>query len=87
MKNCLSMIRRILLGSATVAVGTFAVLVLIGLWEHHALEATALGLRGIYERYSAFQAGLTNDVTAYREAAETAPLPANTTGQSAAFEE
>ena len=45
-----------------------AVLVFIGLWERHAQEATALGFSGIYERYLAFQAGFSNDPTAYREA-------------------
>jgi hypothetical protein len=87
MKNCLSVIGRILLGSATLTLAALAVLVLIGLWERHAQEATALGFSGIYERYLAFQAGFPNDPTAYR-AAETAPMPqAGTTAEAAAFEE
>ena len=88
MQNCLSLIDRILLGSGTLALAGFAVLVLIGLWERHAQEATALGFSGIYERYLAFQAGFPNDPTAYREATEIALMPqASTTGGSAAFEE
>jgi hypothetical protein len=88
MQNCLSVIRRILVGSGTLALAAFAVLVFIGLWERHAQEATALGFSGIYERYLAFQAGFPNDAAAYREAAETAPMPqAGTTAEAAAFEE
>jgi hypothetical protein len=52
---------RILLDSATLTLATLAVLVLIGLWERHAQEATALGFSGIYERYLAFEAGFPND--------------------------
>ena len=60
----------------------------VRLWERHAQEATALGFSGVYERYLAFQAGFPNDPTAYREAAETVPMPqASTTAQAAAFEE
>ena len=88
MKNCLSVIGRILLGWATLTLAVLAVLVLIGLWERHAQEATALGFTGIYERYLAFQAGFPNDPTAYREAAETAPMTQpGTTAKAAAFEE
>ena len=88
MQNCLSLIGRILLGSGTLALAAFAVLVFIGLWERHAQEATALGFSGIYERYLAFQAGFSNDPTAYREATEIAPMPqASTTRELAAFEE
>jgi hypothetical protein len=87
MKNCLSVIGRILLGSATLALAAFAVLVLIGLWERHARETTALGFSGIYERYLAFQAGFPNDATAYREATEIARMSASTPGETAAFEE
>ena len=77
-----------LLGSGTLALAAFAVLVFIGLWERHAQEATALGFSGIYERYLAFQAGFSNDPTAYREATEIAPMPqASTTRELAAFEE
>jgi hypothetical protein len=87
-ENCLSVVGRILLGSATLTLAALAVLVLIGLWERHAQEATALGFSGVYERYLAFQAGFPNDPTAYREAAETVPMPqASTTAQAAAFEE
>jgi hypothetical protein len=60
---------RILLDSATLTLATLAVLVLIGLWERHAQEATALGFSGIYERYLAFEAGFPNDPPAYREIA------------------
>ena len=70
------------------ALAAFAVLVFIGLWERHGHQATALVFSGIYERYLAFQAGFPNDPTAYREAAETVPMPqASTTAQAAAFEE
>jgi hypothetical protein len=87
MKNCLSVISRILLGSATLALAAFAVLVLIDLWQRHAQEATALGFSGIYEHYLAFQAGFPNDATAYREATEIARMSASTPGETAAFEE
>ena len=87
MQNCLSLIGRILLGSGTLALAAFAVLVFIGLWERHAQEAKALGFR-IYERYLASQAGFPTDPTAYRKATEFALMPqASTTGGSAAFEE
>ena len=88
MQNCLSLIGRILLGSVTLALAAFAVLVFIGLWERHAQEATALGFSGIYERYLAFQAGFPNDPMAYRETAATAPMrQAGTTTEAAFFEE
>jgi hypothetical protein len=87
MKNCLSVIGRILLGSATLVLAAFAFLVLIGLWERHGQKATALGFSGIYESYLAFQ-GFPNHPTAYREAAEIAPMPqASTAAEAAAFEE
>ena len=87
MKNCLSVVGRILLGSATLTLAALAVLVLIGLWERHAQEAKALGFR-IYERYLASQAGFPTDPTAYRKATEIAFMPqASTTAQAAAFEE
>ena len=44
MKNCLSVVGRILLGSATLTLAALAVLVLIGLRERHAQEATAARL-------------------------------------------
>ena len=87
MKNCLSVIGRILLGSATLTLAALAVLVLMGLWERQAQEATALGFSGIYERYLAFQAGFPNDSTAYREAATSASMPQAGTTATAAFEE
>ena len=87
MKNCLSVIGRILLGSATLTLAALAVLVLMGLWERQAQEATALGFSGIYEHYLAFQAGFPNDATAYREATEIARMSASTPGEPAAFEE
>jgi hypothetical protein len=88
MQNCLSRIGRILLGSGTLALAAFAVLVFAGLWERHAQEATALGFSGIYERYLAFKSGFPNNAMAYREATETAPMPqASTTAEAAAFEE
>ena len=87
MQNCLSVVRRILVGSGTLALAAFAVLVFIGLWERHAQEAKALGFR-IYERYLASQAGFPTDPTAYRKATEIALMPqASTTAQAAAFEE
>jgi hypothetical protein len=55
MKNFLSVIGRILLGSATVALAAFAVLVLIGLWERHGQEATALGFSGTTAQTTAFE--------------------------------
>jgi hypothetical protein len=88
LKNFLSVIGRILLGSATLTLAALAVLVLIGLWERHAQEAAALGFSGIYERYLAFQAGFPNDPMAYREAAETASMSqAGTAAEASAFEE
>ena len=73
MKNSLSVIGSILLGSAKLALAAFAVLVLIGLWERHGHQATALVFSGIYERYLA---------------AEIATMPqASTTAEAAAFEE
>jgi hypothetical protein len=88
MKNCISVIGRILLGSAALALAAFAVLVFIGLWDRYAQETTALGFSGIYERYLAFQAGFPNDPRAYRAAAETAPTPqASLSGEAAVFEE
>jgi hypothetical protein len=87
MKNCVSVIGRILLGSAALALAAFAVLVFIGLWDRYAQETTALGFSGIYEHYLAFQAGFPNDATAYREATEIARMSASTPGETAAFEE
>jgi len=58
----------ILLGSGTLALAAFAVLVFIGLWERHAQEATALGFSGIYERYLASQAAFGDDMQSYQAA-------------------
>ena len=86
MQNCLPLIGRILLGSVTLALAAFAVLV-FGLWERHAQEATALGFSGIYEHYLAFQAGFPNDPTAYRATQTTPMSQASTAGEAATFEE
>jgi hypothetical protein len=61
-------IGRILLVLAGLAGSGFVFLVLVGLWDRHEQEITA-GLRGIYERYLASQAGSSNNRRA-RAAAE-----------------
>ena len=67
------MISRILLSLVTLALASFIVLSLIGLWDRYSQETERLGFSGIYERYLA---------------AETAPMPqASTTAEAAAFEE
>ncbi len=83
MQNWLSRIGRILLGSGSLALAPFAVLVFVGLWERHAQA----GFSGIYERYLAFKAGFPNNAMAYREATESAPMPQATTAEAAALEE
>jgi hypothetical protein len=55
------MIGRILLTVAALAVTGSMLLVLIGLWDHYEQETAALGFSGIYERYLAWQAGLSVD--------------------------
>ena len=54
------MIGRILLSVAASALAGFVGLVLIGLWDRHAQEATVAGFSGIHERYLAVQAGFPN---------------------------
>src|SRR5262249_9266430 len=54
-------IGRILLTVAALAVTGFMILVLIGLWDRYGQETAALGFSGIYERYLAWQAGLSVD--------------------------
>ena len=54
-------IGRILLTVAALAVTGFMLLVLIGLWDRYEQETAVLGFRGIYERYLAWQAGLSVD--------------------------
>jgi len=54
-------IGRILLTVAALAVTGFMLLVLIGLWDRYEQEPAALGFSGIYERYLAWQAGLSVD--------------------------
>jgi hypothetical protein len=54
-------IGRILLTVAALAVTGFMLLVLIGLWDRYGQETAALGFSGIYERYLAWQAGLSVD--------------------------
>ena len=60
------MVGRILLSVAAIALAGFVGLVLIGLWDRHAQEATVAGFSGIHERYLAAQAGFPNDPKAYR---------------------
>ena len=67
------MIGRILAISTVLALTSFLVAVQIGhLWSRYAQETAALGLgfSGIYERFQAWQAGFSDDLTAYRAAAE-----------------
>lgn len=54
-------IGRILLTVAALAVTGFMLLVLIGLWDRYEQETAVLGFSGIYERYLAWQAGLSVD--------------------------
>ena len=57
--------------STVLALTSFLVAVLIGhLWSRYAQETAALGFSGIYERFQAWQAGFSDDPTAYRAAAE-----------------
>jgi len=65
------MISRIILTLAALAVASFVLLVLIGLWDRYEKETAALGFDGIYERYLASQAGFPDDPQAYRAADET----------------
>ena len=65
-------IGRLLLTLAILAITGFVLLVLIGLWDRHEQEITA-GLRNIYERYLASQAGPSSSARA-RAADETAPV-------------
>ena len=80
------MIGRILLTLALLAVAGFVLLVLIGLWDPYEQETGTLGFSGIYERYSASQAGFADDPKAYRavvaEHTRTAVI-----GETAAIEE
>ena len=55
------MVGRILLTVAALAVTGFMFLVLIGLWDRYEQETAALGFSAIYERYLAWQAGLSVD--------------------------
>ena len=64
------MIGRIILTLAALAIASFVLLVLIGLWDRYAKETAALGFDGIYERYLASQAGFGDDPKAYRAADE-----------------
>ena len=64
------MIGRIILTLAALAVASFVLLVLIGLWDRYEKETAALGFDGIYERYLASQAGFPDDPKAYRAADE-----------------
>jgi hypothetical protein len=65
------MIGRILAISTVLALTSFLVAVQIGhLWSRYAQETAALGFSGIYERFQAWQAGFSDDPTAYRAAVE-----------------
>ena len=64
------MIGRIILTLAALAVASFVLLALIGLWDRYEKETAALGFDGIYERYLASQAGFPDDPKAYRAADE-----------------
>jgi hypothetical protein len=65
------MIGRIIFTLAALAVASFVLLVLIGLWD----ETAALGFDGVYERYLASQAGFPDDPKAYRVADEAKRVP------------
>ena len=55
----------------SLALTSFLVAVQIGhLWSRYAQETAALGFSGIYERFQAWQAGFSDDPTAYRAAVE-----------------
>ncbi len=64
------MISRILLTVISLAILSFLLLVLIGLWSRYEAEAERSGFSGAYERYLASQAGFPNDPKAYRAAVE-----------------
>jgi hypothetical protein len=82
------MIGRLLLNLAALALASFVVLLLIGLWDHYSKETERLGFSGIYERYLASQAGFPDDPRAYRTAeAERAQLQAGDFRETAALEE
>jgi hypothetical protein len=88
MEKWASVIGRILLGSAALALTAFAVLVFIGKWDRYAQETTALGFSSIYERYLASQAGFPNEPSAYRAATEAAVArQAAVGGENMTFEE
>jgi hypothetical protein len=80
---------RILVSLAALALGGFAVLVLIGLWDRYSQETATLGFRGIYERRLASQAGFPDDPKAYRAAAEAERWrqSRDVVGEPTAFEE
>ena len=69
------MIGRIILTLAAIAVASFVLLVLIGLWDRYEQETAALGFDGVYERYLASQAGFPDDPKAYRVADEAKRVP------------
>ena len=54
------MVCRILLTLVTLAITSFVLLVLIGLWDRYERETVALGFGGIYERFLASQAGVSS---------------------------
>ena len=67
----IKVIGRILAISIVLALTSFLVAVQIGhLWSRYAQETAALGFSGIYERFQAWQAGFSDDPTAYRAAVE-----------------
>ena len=51
------MIGRIIFTLGALAVASFGLLVLIGVWDRYEQETAALGFNGVYERYLASQAG------------------------------
>jgi uncharacterized membrane protein YqjE len=55
------MIGRIIFTLAALAVASFVLLVLIGVWDRYEQETAALGFNGVYERYLASQAGFPDD--------------------------
>ena len=59
------MISRILLTVISLAILSFLLLVLIGLWSRYEAEAERSGFSGAYERYLASQAGFPNDPKVY----------------------
>jgi hypothetical protein len=87
MEKWSSVIGRILLGSAALALAAFAVLVFIGMWDRYVQETRALGFDGIYERYLASQAGFPNEPSAYRAAEVAGARQAAVGRENVTFEE